>query len=203
MIGDRLKSRLGSDADVKYVYNIMDLGYRGEDILWLVENGVLTLWYQSSSYLTDGVPELGMIDLPFIFDSKEHARALLDGKLGQVLAANIGEHMNYRIPGYYENGFRQISNRLQPIYVPADMAGMRIRVLPREIQNRTFELLGAVPLKMGLTEAIRGSGRRNPGRAGESVREHGDLRSSQISWLSYRHQPFLSISAYFPASSIV
>ena len=37
---------------------------------------------------------------------------------------------------------------------PADLKGMRIRVLPSEVQARTFELLGAVPMRMDLTEAI-------------------------------------------------
>ncbi len=55
--------------------------------------------------------------------------------------------MNYRILGWFENGFRQISNRLRPVHRPADLAGMRIRVLPSEVQARTFELLGAVPLR--------------------------------------------------------
>lgn len=155
-IGDRLKAKFGGDVDVKYVYNIMDLGYRGEDILWLVEDGVLTLGYQSSSYLTDRVPELGMADLPFIFDSNEKARVAMDGKLGKILTSKIEERMNYRIAGYFENGFRQVSNRLRPVRVPADMKDMSIRVLPSKIQARTFELLGAKPLIMDLTEAIAG-----------------------------------------------
>ena len=58
LIGDRLTAEFGDAVDVKYVWNIMDLGYRAEDILWLVEDGLLTLGYQSSSYLTDRVPEL-------------------------------------------------------------------------------------------------------------------------------------------------
>ena len=155
-IGDRLKAKFGGDVEVKYVYNIMDLGYRAEDILWLVEDGVLTLGYQSSSYFTDRVPEVGMADLPFIFDSNEKARAAMDGDLGKVLAGKLEERMNYRIAGYFENGFRQVSNRLRPVRVPADMKGMRIRVLPSKIQARTFELLGATPLIMDLTEAIQG-----------------------------------------------
>ncbi len=155
-IGDRLKAKFGGDVDVKYVYNIMDLGYRGEDILWLVEDGVLTVGYQSSSYLTDRVPELGVADLPFIFDSNEKARAAMDGELGKVLTGKTEERMNYRIAGYFENGFRQISNRLRPVRVPADLKDMRIRVLPSKIQERTFELLGAKPLIMDLTEAIAG-----------------------------------------------
>ena len=67
MIGDELEAQFGDRIDVKYVWNIMDFGYRAEDILWLVEDGVLSLGYQSSSYLTDRVPELGFVDLPFLF----------------------------------------------------------------------------------------------------------------------------------------
>ena len=62
--------------------------------------------------------------------------------------------MNYRILGFFENGFRHISNRTRTVRTPADLAGLRIRVLPSQIQARTFELLGAVPLRMDLTEAI-------------------------------------------------
>src|SRR6202049_1635052 len=69
----------------------MDLGYRAEDILWLVEHGLLTLGYQSSSYLTDRVPELGFVDLPFLFARTQGARAAVDGALGQLLARKIEE----------------------------------------------------------------------------------------------------------------
>jgi TRAP-type transport system periplasmic protein len=153
-IGDRLAQRFGDRIDVKYVWNVMDFGYRAEEILWLVESGVLTLGYQSSSYLTDRVPELGFVDLPFLFSDNETARAGVDGKLGEFLARKIEERVNYRILGWYENGFRQISNKVRTVRSPADLTGMRIRVLPSEVQARTFELLGAVPLRWDLTEAI-------------------------------------------------
>jgi tripartite ATP-independent transporter DctP family solute receptor len=153
-IGDRLEARFGDGVEVKYVYNILDLGYRGEDILWLVEQGVLTLGYQSSSYLTDKVRDLGAADLPFLFSDARQARAAMDGRLGQVLTARIEADMNYRIVGYFENGFRHISNRLRPIRTPADMKGMKIRVLPSKVQARTFELLGADPKIMDLSELI-------------------------------------------------
>jgi TRAP-type transport system periplasmic protein len=153
-IGDRLEQRFGDRVDVKYVWNIMDFGYRAEDILWLVESGVLTLGYQSSSYLTDRVPELGFVDLPFLFAQRDTARGAMDGKLGAFLASRIEERVNYRILGWFENGFRQISNRLRTVRAPHDLSGMRIRVLPSDVQVRTFELLGAVPLRWDLTEAI-------------------------------------------------
>src|ERR1700674_2629368 len=85
-IGDRLEKQFGDRVDIKYVWNIMDLGYRAEDILWLVEHGLLTLGYQSSSYLTDRVAELGIVDYPFVFQTTAEARAAMDGDLGQALA---------------------------------------------------------------------------------------------------------------------
>jgi TRAP-type transport system periplasmic protein len=155
-IGDRLEAKFGDEVDVKYVYNILDLGYRGDDILWLVEDGVLTLGYQSSSYFTERAPDLGIADLPFLFADVQKARAAMDGRLGQVLTQRLEAGFNYRILGYFENGFRHVSNKLRPIHTPADMKGMKIRVLPSKIQERTFELLGAEPKVMDLSEAIAG-----------------------------------------------
>src|SRR5262249_7824099 len=154
LIGDRLTAEFGDRVDVKYVWNIMGLGYRAEDILWLVEHGLLTLGYQSSSYLPDRVPELGVVDLPFLFASNERARAAMDGALGETLARHIEERVSYRVLGWFENGFRHISNRVRPVRAPADLAGPRIRVLPGRAPARPFELLGAVPMRMDLTEAI-------------------------------------------------
>ncbi len=158
-IGDRLEAQFGDRVEIKYVWNIMDLGYKAEDILWLVEHGLLTLGYQSSSYLTDRIPELGVLDLPFLFDATERARAAMDGGLGKLLAKRIEEQADYRILGYFENGFRHLSNRLRPVRTPADLAAMRIRMLPSKVHERTFELLGAVPMRMDLTEAIAMVGR--------------------------------------------
>jgi TRAP-type C4-dicarboxylate transport system substrate-binding protein len=143
-IGDRLEAAFGDRVRVNYVWNIMELGYRSEDILWLVEHGLLTLGYQSSSYLTDRVPELGVVDLPFLFERTDAARAAIE------------ERVNFRILGFFENGFRHISNSLRTVRTPSDLAGMRIRVLPSKVQARTFELLGAVPLRLDLTEVISG-----------------------------------------------
>ena len=81
-IGDKLDEQFGDRIDVKYVWNIMDFGYKAEEIVWLVEDGVLTLGYQSSSYLTDRVPELSFVDLPFLFRDNDHARGAMDGALG-------------------------------------------------------------------------------------------------------------------------
>jgi TRAP-type C4-dicarboxylate transport system substrate-binding protein len=153
-IGDRLQARFGERVAIEYVWNVMDHGHKAEDILTLVESGEMTLGYQSSSYLTDRVPELGFVDLPFLFADNAQARGAMDGALGAFLARKVEERIPYRILGWFENGFRYISNRLRPVHTPADLKDMRIRVLPSEVHRRTFELLGAAPMRMDLTEAI-------------------------------------------------
>ena len=154
-IGDRLAAQFGDRVDVKYVWNVMDLGYRTEDLWWLVEHGLLTMAYLSSTALAGRIPEVGIADLPFLFATDEEARASVDGPLGRHLADTMEARINYRVLGFFENGFRHISNRLHPIRTPADIAGMRIRVLQSPVQERTFELFGAVPYKSGLVEAKR------------------------------------------------
>src|SRR4051812_14906808 len=79
IMGDRVLSELGAPVDVKYIWNVMDLGYQGGDLLWMAEHGILTLSYQSTSYLADRVPELEVADLPFLFESLRHARVAMDG----------------------------------------------------------------------------------------------------------------------------
>ena len=152
-IGDKLRAEFGPRLAIDYVEHHGPRP-KAEDILTLVENGEMTLGYQSSSYLTDRVPELGFVDLPFLFANNAQARGAMDGALGQHLARKTEERINYRILGWFENGFRHISNRLRPVHLPADLQAMKIRVLPSEIQRRTFELLGAVAMRMDLTEAI-------------------------------------------------
>jgi TRAP-type C4-dicarboxylate transport system substrate-binding protein len=162
IMGDRLAAEFGNAVDVHYIWNIMDLGYKGGDLLWMAEHGILTLSYQSTSYLADRVPELEFADLPFLFDGLRDARAAMDGKLGAWLSRKIEERIpGYRLLGYFENGYRHVSNRLRPVRTPADLKGMRIRLMPGKVHARSFELLGAVPfsldLKPGLDAIVSGA----------------------------------------------
>lgn len=154
VIGDRLEAQFGKDVDVKYVWNVMDFGYQGGDLLWMTEHGILTLCYQSTSYLADRVPELDLADLPFLFTTLEEARAAMDGALGDYLSRKIEERIAYRLLGYFENGYRHLSNRLRPVHAPSDLKGMRVRLMPGKVHHRSFELLGAVPFSLDLKPGL-------------------------------------------------
>jgi len=153
-IGDHLKTRFGDEVDVKFVYNVLDLSYREDDLNWMVEDGVLTLAYQSSGYFTTQVPDLGVNDLPFLFPDIQAARAAIDGRFGQALSARLEARMNCRVLGCFEAGFSRLSNAVRPVRAPADMRGMRVRVRPSKVHARIFELLGAEPKPMDLSEFV-------------------------------------------------
>jgi TRAP-type C4-dicarboxylate transport system substrate-binding protein len=155
MIGERLIKQFGSEVDVKYVWNVMDFGYKAEEVLWMSERGLLTFAYQSTSYLTERVPELEFADLPFLFASLAEARAAMDGRFGAYMSRMIEQRVpGYKMLGYFENGYRHVSNRLRAVHLPADMKGLSIRSLPSQMHARTYELLGAKPFIMDLKPAI-------------------------------------------------
>jgi len=162
IMGDRLAQEFGKAVDVKYIWNVMELGYKGGDLLWMAEHGILTLSYQSTSYLADRVPELEFADLPFLFDGLKDARAAMDGKFGAWMTRKIEERIpGYRVLGYFENGYRHVSNQLRPVRALADLKGMRVRLMPGKTHARSFELQGAVPfsldLKPGLEAVVNGT----------------------------------------------
>jgi len=151
LIGDRLESRFTGEVEVRYVFNVLELGYTGGDLRWMVGDGVLALAYLT---MTGGVPELELATLPFLFPDTRAARAAMDGALGQKIARGIEANSNYRVLGFFENGFRHVSNNVRPVYTPSDMAGLNIRTLGSDSLVRTFELMGAIPRPMSLSNAL-------------------------------------------------
>jgi TRAP-type C4-dicarboxylate transport system substrate-binding protein len=150
LVGDRLAVRFGDDVDVRYVYNVMDVGYDGGgDLRWLVDSGVLGLAYLT---MTTGIAELEVAALPFVFSDTAEARAAMDGPLGREATVRIEADSTFRILGYFENGFRHVSNSVRPVHTPADLHGLSIRCL--DSQARMFELLGARPSTISLGAAM-------------------------------------------------
>jgi len=169
VMGDALSAQFGNTVQVHYVWNVMDFGYKAADLLWMAEDGILSATYQSTSYIADRVPELDFVDLLFLFDNITQARAAIDGAFGAWMTQKIEENIpGYRVLGYFENGYRHISNRLRPVRTLADLKAMKIRLMPGETHRRSFELLGAVPcpldLKPGLDAIMSGAvdGQENP-----------------------------------------
>jgi len=153
-IAQEFRDRYEDGVAIEIDYNVMDRGHQAQVLLEDVEAGRTTLCFFSTSYLVGRVPEMGIIDLPFVFSSLGEAHAALDGALGAALSDRTRQATELVPLGYWDNGFRHISNRSREVRGPADCRGLRIRLQPNWIHEEFFRALGAEPKCTDLSEGI-------------------------------------------------
>lgn len=150
-----VESATDCHVTVRITWNIMDEGRPNTDLFSLVESGEMFLCYFSSSYLGDRVPELNVLETPFLFDSLDQAHRSLDGRLGARLSAEVRSRTGFEVLGFWDNGFRHFTNRIRPVHGPTDCAGMTVRMQPNEIHEELMRCWGATPIAVELSEAVR------------------------------------------------
>jgi len=132
-----------------------------------LQGGVQEMTAPSTSSLAGIVKEFGLIDFPFALASFEQADALLDGPFGQALVARLPEKGLIAL-GYWDLGFRNVTNSRRPINRPEDLEGIKIRVIPNPVFLETFKAFKANPVPMpfaelyGALEAKAVDGQENP-----------------------------------------
>ena len=105
--------------------------------------GELALASVGSSVAGNVVPAAQMLELPYLFESAEHAEAVLDSPAGREIlddAASVGL-LAY---GYMENGMRHFTSGVRPIRLPEDLRGIRLRVMEAPVYLHFAEALGAI-----------------------------------------------------------
>lgn len=105
----------------------------------------------SDAVLSNFVPEVGVINLPFLFRDYDHVRAVLDGSIGDQLGEAV-EGQGAILVGWWENGFRHVTNSRGPVENPEDLAGMKIRVPEGPVFVDTFNQLGASATPVAFSE---------------------------------------------------
>lgn len=98
------------------------------------------------------VPELNLFSLPFFMPDEAAVDAVTGGKAGEMVFAAI-ESRDVIPLAWGENGFRQLSNSQGPIDAPADLEGLKIRVVGSPLFQDTFDALGADPTQMSWADA--------------------------------------------------
>ena len=113
--------------------------------------GTIDIITVGNPFFTGTLPELNLLDLPFLFRSDEHAFGVLDGEVGQTLMASMNE-AGLQGLAFWELGFRNLTNNVRPIEGPDDLEGLKLRTTPNPAHVLAFETLGANPTPMPFAE---------------------------------------------------
>ena len=93
--------------------------------------------------------ELYTLGLPFLFKDYDHVNRIMNGPIGDYIAS-FTEDNGLKLLGWAHSGFRQITNNIRPIKLPADLKGLKMRVPPLENMLQTIKRFGAnvTPIEM-------------------------------------------------------
>lgn len=96
-------------------------------------------------------PKLGLFEAPFLITSRDQAKAIVFGEIGDELMASLTEKGIIGLT-LTELGFRQITNNVRPIRTVDDIAGLKIRVPSSPFRQATYRALGANPTPIAFGE---------------------------------------------------
>ncbi|MFP6847300.1 MAG: TRAP transporter substrate-binding protein [Pseudomonas sp.] len=132
-----------------------------------LQGGTLDITVLNSGILAAQAPDYAMLDFPFLFNSVEEAHAVIDGPVGEKLSAQLDSKGLVGL-GYWDLGFRHLTNSKRAVTKLEDMQGLKVRVIQSPIYLETFTALGANPVPMAFPEVYTGleqhtiDGQENP-----------------------------------------
>jgi len=127
------------------------LGSEGEAIEQVMEGTIQMTTVAADSSLANVMPEMNVFGLPYLFEDKEHVYRVLDGEIGEELLTKANDQ-NMKGLGYWEVGFRHLTNDKKEINTPEDVKGLKIRVQPAPVWENHMKALGANPTPVDFNE---------------------------------------------------
>ena len=125
----------------------------GAKAIEFVQMGTLDMCLESTMSLENFVVESGVLNLPFLFTTKDEVYTVLDGPVGDELK-EIAEGYGFKILCWMDNGFRDITNTKRSITMPDDLKGMMLRTPESSVFIDTFTQFGATSTAMPVSEVF-------------------------------------------------
>ena len=148
------------------IYPNAELG-GDEELCESVAMGMIQMALPSTSVITAYNEQIGILDMPYLFNDAQAAFDALDGALGEKIDEWI-QDSGFVSLGYIYNGPRSTTNNVRPIYTPDDLAGLKMRVMNSPVFITMYKTLGANATPMSFSELYTGlqqnvvDGQENP-----------------------------------------
>ena len=179
-----LKEKSGGKMTLK-MYHSGTLGSQ-PDAIEQVRLGGLEIGNFNLGPLGPIVPEANVVSLPFIFKDTDHMWRVLDGKAGDII--NEGMTKFGLVPlAWYAAGARSFYNSKKPIKTPADVVGMKVRVMNNDLYSGMISALGGNPSPMAFAEVY------------QSLKT-GVVDGAENNWPSYESTGHYEVAAFYSNS---
>jgi len=118
-----------------------------------VQLGTQELAFSSTGPIPNFVPETKILDVPFLFRDKAHARAVLDGPIGQDMLTKF-DAKGYKALAWAENGVRHMTHSKRDVKTPEDLKGLKMRTMENPVHIAAYKGLGIVTTPMAFPEVF-------------------------------------------------
>jgi len=137
----------------KIVVNVFPGGVLGGDVQTVsaLQGGVVQMLVLNAGILQNVAKPFASVDLPFLFANPQQADKVMDGPFGKHLDAMLPDKGLVSL-GYWELGFRNLTNSKRAVASLDDIKGLKIRVIQSPIMVDLFTALGTNPVPMAYTE---------------------------------------------------
>lgn len=150
---DALQKKVESATDGRFkIEQFPNSALGGErEVIEGLQLGTIDMAIVSTGATVNFVPSTGVFDIPFLFRDLQHARAVLDGEIGQKLLAEFPKRGIIAL-AWGEQGFRQLTNNTRPVSKPDDAKGLKVRTMENPIHIAAFRQLGVLATPMAWPE---------------------------------------------------
>jgi tripartite ATP-independent transporter DctP family solute receptor len=118
-----------------------------------VQLGTQELTFTSTGPVPNFVPEARILDIPFLFRDKAHARAVLDGPIGQEMLTKF-ESKGFKALAWGENGVRHMTNSRRAVNAPDDLKGLKMRTMENPVHVAAYKGFGIITTPMAFPEVF-------------------------------------------------
>ena len=123
------------------------------EMIEAVQLGTLDLVNTSTGPVGNFVPEVKIVDIPFLFRDYAHARKVMDGPIGQDILTKFPAKGLIAL-AWTESGFRHMTNSKRPIVKPADASGLKMRTMENKVHMDGYKTFGIQPTPMAFPEVF-------------------------------------------------
>ena len=149
------KDYVESHSNGKYTVDIFPSTLGGDSDLYEgLQIGTVDFAEVNTSVISSTVEDLKVLDLPFMFSTREQAYAVLDGEIGDKLLQEITDQAGIKAICFWENGFRDFTNNVHPIATPDDLKDLNMRCMQSDIYLNTFKNWGCNVSVMSISETV-------------------------------------------------